>query len=304
MAYHQTVNAGDVFIPSASLHNDAVRLINSLPFSGAAAIGSSIVRTVSVMLHGDNNTALSSGMAVGFKLDVEYSVEATSEHTAAPAIYYVEPYDPGKHTAFGVLTTPLSKGVTGSAVISGEVVILLDDAAGSGVAALPQSGGTWRFSGSGYGILAKLSNKAVINLTGDASGTYNGYFTVKITTDVKSGTKYLVVVDGATYDNTTQSSGDMQYHVNHSYGRLPAYREVLDPATEVVFFEYDFNDGGTASIRVDLPDYPDEPGNKCYVQLARIIDGTVHQDYQAGEIELVFFSNCFSANHNPDGDDK
>ena len=300
-----TVNAGDVFIPSASLHNDAVRLINSLPFSGAAAIGSSIVRTVSVMLHGDNNTALSSGMAVGFKLDVEYSVEATSEHTAAPAIYYVEPYDPGKHTAFGVLTTPLSKGVTGSAVISGEVVILLDDAAGSGVAALPQSGGTWRFSGSGYGILAKLSNKAVINLTGDAFGTYNSYFTVRLfyTAD---GFAQVLVADGATYDNTTQSSDDMPFFVNNKKYTIastlldvPIYR----PGSEVaVILQYDpASEDKAEQSRITFL-WPEQEAiyvYRCCEKLAKISVGadnsySVQQLFTGGVPRLKWLRHCNS----------
>ena len=127
MAYHNEVRSGDAFTPTASMHNDTARLLNSINgFSSKTGKGNKPSATV-LKVYNPTDVDFAPGTPVNFDND-QAIVE---EHV--PIKSYSDEQAP-----WGVLKDGLQVGCFGSCIVSGPVTIKLS---GNGKYVVPNKNG-------------------------------------------------------------------------------------------------------------------------------------------------------------------
>lgn len=137
------------------------------------------------------------------------------------------------------------------------------------------------------------------------SSAYNSYFKLVLVTEQNGeNTQYKVaVVDGATYDPTTHSSGEMPCKVNNmSFSVAPFITEdaIQDYTLFLVKFtapaEDDENAEGHVDVITDRTTLPSDSNTECFFQIGRAIvqDGAVQiaQDWTGGVPQIFWFTSC------------
>ena len=127
MGFHKEVRQGDTFVPSASMHNDAVRMLNRIdgfntkPFD-AKGQGATILK-----VYNPTDVDFAPGTPVNF----DNESELVEEHV--PIASYSDDQAP-----WGVLNDGLNAGCFGSCIVSGPVTVSLS---GEGKYAVPSESG-------------------------------------------------------------------------------------------------------------------------------------------------------------------
>lgn len=127
MSTYKEVKAGDTFQPSASMHNDLVRMLNA--FDGPkAGQGSSSSKGVTVLkVYNPTNTNFAPGVPVNFDNDSPL----VKEHVP------VKTYE-DKEAPWGVLLNGLQANSFGSCIVSGPVTVTVSS---GGMYAIPNNKG-------------------------------------------------------------------------------------------------------------------------------------------------------------------
>jgi hypothetical protein len=160
MAFYNEVKPGDVFQPSANLHNDTIRLINRMNgISEATSKGKGNGATV-LKVYNPTDVDFAPGTPVNF--DNDQVIVADS----VPIKSYSDEQAP-----WGVLKDGLQAGCFGSCIVSGPVTVTLS---GEGKYAVPSESGfelaEEQPEGNSALVLYKNTNQAVICLGAGGGG--------------------------------------------------------------------------------------------------------------------------------------
>ena len=160
MAYHNEVKPGDTFAPTASMHNDTVRMLNSIngfstkPFS-AKGQGATVLKVFN-----PTDTDFAPGTPVNFDNDIQIVADSV------PVKSYSDEQAP-----WGVLKDGLQANSFGSCIVSGPVTISLS---GEGKYAVPSESGfelvEEQPEGNSALVLYKNTEQAVICLGAGGGG--------------------------------------------------------------------------------------------------------------------------------------
>lgn len=145
-------------------------------------------------------------------------------------------------------------------------------------------------------------------LGGGVTNEYNGYFKIiDSSTYNDDGTlaeAKIKIVDGATYDEETGTSGTSRCKVNNAYFDVPqAELAVTSQALSsgyAVFLHYNKNSSTTEeTITIGFDRYHEEDSYNCYYQVGRVLADSnensgfsIQQDHVVGVPQMFLFGIC------------
>lgn len=306
MSFWPDVKKGDAYKPSASLENHVRHFFNGSAniSDGKGSLKISNGNRVRVI----NNTSETIGAYEPIYITGRSNDPEQLDLYVAPATQ--------DELLWGIAANTIEANSDGAMIISGIAQAYIT---GTGEYASPGADGKLVAGTSGKALILHPGDDktpGIVQLGYSAAGGYNGYFKAILVpvADAEEPSYKVAIVDGATYDPSTITSGVNVCKVNNTIYLVPSFlSEPLDLSMDEIIFALKFSPisdeetGGTVAGEIEIvnlsehePPYsalPNDTNDSCWLQLCRVIiaDKNVKliQD-NFGMPTLLWFAECSS----------